>query len=329
MSIENKLTEAYKQKTTAMIRPKELDARIIQQYDEHIRSRERGAVTMRTKKPFIMKLVFATVVAAVIITGFSSSIWFKASDERVTIEQHSQEVEPIDAVLQEKLRGQMEQIKSELQVGESAILYSSELEQLDSIYKERPILPVTNPVIQTNYEQWRSLLEERVPQLKLPDLLAAGLTFNSGKEEGIMGKGISIENFSLIEELQAESKANGKSMVWRKVEDIDHGHFQAFTTLYTNDNQDQIYIMMELFNDKTFIRGSMKNASFEEVSLDNGMTGHYLEATPQQDLIYGLDHARSLMWLDTQEDMTIVYTIGSGETNVSKEELITVANSLE
>jgi hypothetical protein len=320
MRIENRLADAYKREAMDINSPKELDDRIMKMYEKQ--AHKERVVSMRTKKNRMM--VFALVgVIALMITGFTVQYVMKLGDDRVSLEYSTVEIS-YDPALANVVRDQIQQVKEQLEVGEVAYAYSKEIAKLtpnisdDILYAEY----VSKPYLFEDLEEWKKMLSDKKVRYKLPDTESENLFFKNGIEERAFG-GL-INQLDIASELQNDVKLSGGELAWKKIEPNHRVLHPVYTTLYEGDNQEIVSVMMELVLEETKIV-STTNVSQEKVSM-NGLEAHYSET--DKFIHSDTNHYQSLIWVETLDEMSMVYTIGSPSEDMTKERLISIAESM-
>lgn len=320
MRIEKHLADAYQAQAMEIYSPKELDARIRRLYEEQAQ-RERK-VSMGTKKNRIV--IFALVgLIALMITGFTVQYMMKLGDNRISLEYYASEVS-YDPAIASVVRGQIQQVKEQLEVGEVAYVYSKEIAELTpNLSDDLPYAEyVSNPNAVEDYEVWKATLSGKKLIYKLPDTGSGHLSFIGGIEGRPFG-GL-VNQLDVASELQNKVKLSGGELAWEKVES-NHEMFPVFTSLYEDEFQEVVSVMMEPVTEN-MNQVIMSEASHEKVMI-HGQEANYTEVN--KFLYSDTGHYQSLVWVETLDEMSIVYTIGSTGEQMTKERLIAIGESME
>jgi hypothetical protein len=320
MQIDNQIAEAFKTKAMEITSPEELDARIIRRYEKQAqRERER---TMQPKKKRILVMTIVGLIALMIM-GFTVQYMVKMGDDRISLEYYASGNRSYDPINGSIVRGQLQQIKEQLKVGESAYVYSHEIAKLtpnlgDFLYAEY----ISNPYVVEDYEMWQQKLGEENADYKLPVTVLESLTFVGGEEEFPFG-GV-INQREIVDQLQDEIKVSGKNLAWSKIE-RDRTEFPVFTSVYRDENQEEVKVSMEIFTDK--VKKVGRSVGTHERVMINGTEADYF--FNNRFLYSESNEYQSLVWVETLEDKSIVYSIGSSGKHMTKERLISLGESME
>ncbi|XEC94729.1 hypothetical protein AB6A23_26165 [Paenibacillus tarimensis] len=322
MSIERQLTETYKVKAQESTPSAEFDARVWRRVAGHMN--ERG-ISMRGKKNIWLRNALIALVLLVVV-GFSSQMLFQAGDDRFSMRFAIQESSRYDAELARQVREQLQQVKSGLQTGETAVVYSPEWAALFPPLKEMkiPVTTVSNLREITDLNEWIKILEQNEPEYRLPT--ETSLTFAGGIADYPFGGFVSMDQLAYGKQLLEEYKRTGQKPAWIVAERGDAPSLHVFTSFYVNERQEEISVTMELVLEKIVMEGIVQSG-VEEIRLNNGTTAYYISTDR---FVYSeTDKYQELFWLETLEDTTVVYKIGTVSESVTKEELVKLAETME
>lgn len=112
------------------------------------------------------------------------------------------------------------------------------------------LIAVSDPNVITSFPQWEIILANNMQEYKRPPAALNGLEFIGGKEGSSFGGSTSIAMLKLLPELERESKAADGKVVWRKQVSKKDDQPLIFTTIYRNDHQDEVYLSIELIEQK-------------------------------------------------------------------------------
>lgn len=322
MQIEKQVAEAYKVQAMDIQSPEEVDARIIHQYENHIRNK-RGMPMRPAKKRTIQLILIGLLV--LMISAFTVQYFVKIGDDRYSIENTVSKYENYNPETASVIRAQLEQVKSQLSVGESAIVYSKEMGEIVLKSLQMPYAEVvSNPQVYTDYVTWQDKLNSQLSEFKLPVVLEGDLLFEGGVEERPYGGLIMSEHFPIVDKLHEEVNQMGKDVAWQKF-DQDMEKFPVFTTLYRDGHQDVIKVSMEIIKQKMKFVGVV-NGTQEKVTV-NGQEALYSES--DKFLYSETNEYQSLTWVETLEDKSVVYSVGSSGKQITKEKLVAIAESMK
>ncbi|WP_152392784.1 hypothetical protein [Paenibacillus guangzhouensis] len=277
----------------------------------------------KSLKPVAVKVLLALVVV-VVFSGFNRYIWLKISDHRMSLHYSQTNTRIDNAELSSAIHRELQQVEASLGVGEAAIAYLPELAKWNAMDKKKGLVVVSNPTVITDLSAWKTILAKNTPEFKLPTETSTGLEFVGGKEGPPFGGFISLELQELLPELTRESEEQGGKIAWRKV--IAENQSHSYTTLYRNDRQDVIYVSMQLIDQKTDIRIGTGLMESEEINV-HGAKAHYLQTQPF--FFADSNRVQEIQWLATFEKYTLLYSVGSDSSTLTKEELLRVALELK
>ncbi|WP_339209405.1 hypothetical protein MHH56_16420 [Paenibacillus sp. FSL K6-3182] len=320
MSIEQELTQAYKQSATRIKRPEELDARIEQLY--RTQSFQKQTKLHAVKKSWTLRII----VAGLLLTsmGFSTPYIFHFKDEIIDYMLHNGQLGTYDTMLAQQMRKSLEEVKQTLPTEGKAIFYSQKLKSLLPKTGSIPIVIVSNPFVWKEEKDWEMQLTEANPDLQLPDSLTETLTFIGGQKEQPFGGSLSAADMEPLHELEKRVKKEKPKETWLPlprpvVESVDH---PVYTTTYENESADIIHITMEVFTDKSNVQ-LRSNLKAQEQIVIGQQSATYALAQPF--LYSDSDQYQSVFWMDSLADETILYTIGSPDLDMTKSELTSIA----
>lgn len=322
MSIEQQLKEAFKQDDNLIKRPPALDTRIAAEFRRQMMV-SKGELNMR-KRWTASKLVFIALIAVMILSGFAyagTKLLFTDEKGRFSITARSSEHLNLDAETLQSVRQSLKEIKAQLAPGESAVVYMSEFDF------QGGWLSAYQPVAVTGLDQWKSQLQERNMDGNLPASLPGSFQF----AEGIWGNPFSaflgLDDLELWNELRAESKQTGNTLLWSKSSQTQNWTSTDFTTVYRNADEDTIYLTLDVLNEAAVKAEQLapSNNEYEELQWD-GLKVHYTKTT--QWMYSDSNFYQDLMWIQENDGKTTIFHLGSDSLNLTKEQLIEIAKSL-
>ncbi|GGG01738.1 DUF4367 domain-containing protein [Paenibacillus aceti] len=276
-------------------------------------------------KPVLFKIVLALALFAV-ISGFSRYIWFQNSDHRTSLQYVQMNTRVDNEELSTKIHRELKEVIAQLKVGESAIVYLPELAKLYTMDKQQALVVVSNPSVVTDFPKWETILAQNMAKYKLPSGRSTGLHFVAGKEDPPFGGFLPVEGSKLLPKLERESEKMKGRAVWRKEGDQPANLPRIYTTIYHNERQDEIYVSMQLIDQKTDFKISTSHLQKEEIDI-NGARAHYFNTQPF--FFSDSNRVQEIQWLETFENYTLVYSVGSTSPTLTKEELLRIARELK
>ncbi|MGG4142311.1 hypothetical protein ABEW34_04190 [Paenibacillus algorifonticola] len=272
--------------------------------------------------------IFAMVaLIAIVVTGFSAKYFFSIGDDRVLLNYATMDQARYEPELAAEVRSQVEEVRQQLAVGESALVYSKALNELlpDAVNFQLPTR-VSNPFLYTDLTEWQLQLHKHVPGYRAFDAEGLGLAFINGKSERAFGEVITPDQDEAVGQLREELEETDRAYVWKKLADASpNERFPAYTATYQNEQGQMFTIMMEVMKEKVVIKSLIQGKDMEEVSL-NGEQALYGES--QSIWFSPTDENRSLIFVDTQQNSSVVYTISSFAADVTKEQLVAIGEQL-
>ncbi|WP_419875220.1 hypothetical protein [Candidatus Pristimantibacillus sp. PTI5] len=316
MPIEQELREAYKRSANMVMRPEQLDARISRQYA--VQSIQKHLKKRASKKTWAIRIIVACVLLTSV--GFSAPYLFQLKDKLIEYNVLPNRMNAYDNNLAEQVRESIDLAKQEMQIGERGLYYSDNLKKLLPKTKLSPFLLITKPYVWEDQREWEEELTGAA-DLHLPGSLTDSLTFIGGQKEQPFGGFLSLDDMAFVKELELRSQERQRAETWmllpkRAIEEF------VFTTMYESEADNRINITMEVFRDKTTIQMLSDFNEQEQIRIgDQPATFVHSENF----LFSNTDQYRALSWLDSRERDTVMYTVGSPAEDMTKLELIHIA----
>ncbi|MFB9274046.1 hypothetical protein [Cohnella cellulosilytica] len=316
MRIEQNLTAAYRQAAESITVPLPADRSTRAKIDRLLEAKPRRSSRLRRRS--VQWTIAGSL--ALLIMGFTAQYFVRIGDDRFSLEVSMNEQLRFDARTASLVRDQLQTVRSQLAVGEKALVYSPEIESLLPDHRSKGIFYaeyVSNPYLFTDYEEWKG----RLAGLALPDDGKNGLDFVSGKDEPAYGG--SVFESETARRLQAEVTEQGKAVAWEKIE-REKERFPAYTTSYRDAGGHELIFSAQVFEEKAKLVG-LTQAQQEKIRLSDGREALY--AVNDKYLYTDTNFFTSLSWIDTQEGASVLYTVGSSSDAVTKEQLLSIAES--
>jgi hypothetical protein len=221
------------------------------------------------------------------------------------------------------------EVQSQLSPGEAAFVYITELDKikLPGIDQGLGLARVNAPKPYTDLIQWKELTKENFTDFKTPTKLPNGYSFKSGALEYSMGNIDPANTKKYYTMLKSKAEAAKQNMAWKKAELEDTvkniNIIDMPTLTYTNNNQDQIdiaYLILPLS-----VKVDRKVNSTEKVQVA-GFNGYY--SVNKHNYLSKTGTMQDIQWTE-QHGTTIQYTVSSPSLNVTKQDLLLVANNLK
>jgi len=244
MSIEKKLMKEFQHHSEHLSCPPSLDTRISALYRDHILEK-RGRGNMH-KTLFFKRGVIITLLL-IILSGFAygGTLLFQTEKENISIDYTAYADLSLDKTTLEKVRNSLREVHNQLQSGETAVVYFSELDQKNEMFENMPLLTVAKPMVINQKQDWNQVLIRNDINVNIPDTVIGTYHFTGGMKGLPFGAFIGMELIPLKEELKAESKETGKNVVWRKVSNTNQPVVESYTMIYQDEHQDKIYYTLQ------------------------------------------------------------------------------------
>lgn len=176
--------------------------------------------------------------------------------------------------------------------------------------------------------------EERFRDLKTPTIVPHGFTFTKGELESPMGSFDLQTDNKYYTLLKKKAIAAEEKMAWQKAMPDDTNHNKDFKEIprlvYTNSNKDQIEISY-IVVPKTDMPIKFKSKMSDSSTADKVHVADF-EAYYTVNKNYFMSETGKLQdinWMEQVNGQTILYHVSSPSVNVSKDELLLVANNLK
>jgi len=322
MSIEKQLNEAFKHNESSLQCPPSLDSRIIAEYDKAVMARRRS-VTMFKKRPLPKVVMIALVFVLLCGFAYGSKLLMSDSTSKLSYEIYSNKAFHFSDETIEMARSKLSEVKSRLELGETAVVYLPELS------KDYPLFAVENPTYVDDLQQWQSIIAEQGVIENVPRTIFNGLYhFKGGTEGNPFYASINISQKELIEEMKAESKNNtNNEPVWRIVNDAKIPDVSLYSQVYQAENGETIHLSWQIYSDWTFKVESYLSSEeqYEEVNVE-GKKAHYIKNN--QALLAKDGLLQILTWMVEKNGDSIIYSLESDSPGITKERLVEIFKSM-
>jgi len=319
MRIEENMKVAYREAASKLVVPTLADRKTKAAIDRMLEARPRRSSILRRRST---QWAIAGSLA-LLIMGFTTQYFVKIGDDRFSLEMTVNDQIRFDERTASVVRDQLQTIRSQLAVGEKALVYSPEIESLLPDYRSKGLVYaeyVSNPYLFKDYGEWKERLVRLVPEFALPDAETNGLVFVDGKDEAAYGG--SVFEMETAKRLQAEVTEQG-TVAWEKIE-REEERLPAYTTSYRDAGGYELTFSVQLFEEKIKLVG-LTQAQQEKIRLSDGREALY--SVNDKFLYADSNRYASLSWIDTQEEASVLYSAGSSSDAVTKEQLIAIAES--
>ncbi|GIO99700.1 hypothetical protein J14TS5_47860 [Paenibacillus lautus] len=325
MSIEQQLKDEFQQNAKNVVCPSSIDLRVMNVYREQMLEKK-GEQPMRRRRKWSKAVLVILLIA--VVSGFAyagRTLLFEETKGNMTMSAETLEDLKLSKTQLESIRQARNEVKAQLNPGESAVVYLTDLDNV----KRLPFIPVSQPDVNEDLDTWRKALTDRHFDVLPPDSLLGTYRFTGGMELSPFGAyaGSETDIAALLEELKAESEESGKDYIWRKTSIPTSFPLLSYTTAYRNSDQETLYLVMETTPDSKVKLQTLapSSAKYEEMEL-NGHAAHYLI---NDSYVYTDSHVyQEISWMIEKEGQAIIYRLGSDSPAMTKERLMEAAKSI-
>lgn len=325
MSIEEQLKEEFKHNSKNMVCPPTIDLRVMNACREQMLEKK-GVQPMKRRGKLYKSIMLILVIA--VVSGFTyagRTLLFEETKGNMTMSAAKLEEFKLSKAQLEGINEARNEVKAQLNVGESAVLYLTELERVTST----PLIPVSQPEVNEDLDSWRTVLMGRQFDVLPPVSLLESYRFAGGMEASPFGDlwGTDTDMETLKKEMKDESEASGKDMVWRMTQAPSSLPMLSYTTTYRNAQHETLYLVMDTALDSTIKVELVTPPSTKYEKLDlNGHSAHYFS---NDAYLYNDNHFyQEISWMSEKEGRAFIYRIGSDSPSMTKEKLMEAAQSL-
>ncbi|MEK3883225.1 hypothetical protein [Paenibacillus sp. PL2-23] len=321
MSIERQLSEAFKRSNSASQLPPALDERIMADYRRLVMEK-RGYSHMR-KKWRLPRLAFVALIAAM-LCGFAYAgnyLLFSDKEGSYSIRMQTNDALTIEPDVLEAVRASLKEVQSKLSPGQTAIVY------LPDVFPDALPVSISSLKLIPDAEQWNAVLNQHGVQEVLPDsLLGGSFHFEAGALNSPFRPSMGADVTGLIDEMEAEYRQRDGSsgLLWRSIDIAAEQPVSQYTTMYTNDQGETLYLTMEVIDNVsiTFDGLTPPSTAYEAIDL-NEKQAHYTRNV--QSLLGESPVFQDLMWIEEKDSQTIVHHVESDSGSMTKERMIEAA----
>ncbi|KOP68162.1 hypothetical protein AMS62_25100 [Bacillus sp. FJAT-18019] len=325
MSIEEQLKEEFKLNAKNVVCPPTIDLRVMNACREQMLEKK-GEQPMRRRGKLSKAIMLILLIA--VVSGFAyagRTLLFEETKGNMTMSAAKLEEFKLSKAQLEGIRQARNEVKAQLNPGDSAVVYLTDLEDVTSM----PFFPVSQPEVNEDLNTWRTVLMDHHFDVVPPDSLLGTYRFAGGMELSPFGVfwGSETDMAALQEDMKVESELSGKDMVWRITQAPSSLPMLSYTTTYRNSEQETLYLVMEAALDSK-VKVQLVTPSttkYEKMDL-NGYSAHYFK---NDSYIYTDNNFyQEISWMTEREGRAIIYRIGTDSPSMTKEKLMEAAQSL-
>ncbi|MDX8366398.1 hypothetical protein [Cytobacillus sp. IB215665] len=225
----------------------------------------------------------------------------------------------------EHIQNTIEDIRESLKPGESAIMYSSALDNGQNV--SFSLATINNPE-EISMEDWQNHMDDYFSQYKIPQALYNGMTLKAAHYQTVVG-GVEPEMAEkYYDTLKARSTKTTEKITWYNLGSLplkNNSLLDLPNLIYETDTNDEILITYHLLTDDVVSMTSYMGEDFKQFTVD-GNDAFYVE--PNESL-YTTNKEKILSWIENRNGQLILYNITTESVNITQEDLIAIANNME
>jgi hypothetical protein len=337
MSIDKQLKLGLKQTASQLSYPPGLDEHVYELFEKHAMKKASPRVAPRRKSWSRIAIIAASLL---LFSGvaYASAILYKLQTTNLSIEvTEGTELHFSDTQLKQ-IRESIHEARQQLAPGESAFVYIAELDRikLPGAPSGLGLMKVNQPAPYPDMKIWLELLNTtgNFSGIKIPVELPHGFTFNHGELESPTGMLDAVDMAKYYKPLQQQAAEANQAMAWQKAQARDIGTKQDFITesprlIYVNSSQDQIeisYSVTPTASKNTDVKIKTSPSTTSEKLQVAGYDAFY--TLNSNSFLSDTGVVKDIHWLEQKDGRTIDYHVSSSSLNVSKEDLLLVANHM-
>ncbi len=328
MSIEQQLQQHFHRRAEKLACPVEIDDQVQKKVQSLIYTNDAQKTKMTSCRLPIFSMI---AIVILLLSGFafaSTQLLFKANKDNHSYEFYADPTLTLQHITGKEIRESLNYVKSQLAIDETAVVYLSDFaKEKHPLIKKNPLISVSNPYIETNFTHWNNTLDQALSEYNLPADLLDEYAFVGGKfGYPLFPNSITPSEDQLINSLRKEAKETGTKLVWQKITP-SASPTTAYTSIYKNNDGDEVYVTMELFPEGPIRVESFANEAmaYEQLSI-NDKEAFYIHS---QNFFSETDQYQDLFWMESVNRQTVVYRIGTTSIHLSREDLVSIANHMK
>lgn len=327
MSIEQQLQQHFHKHAEKLHIPTEIDNKI-----QKVLQTQHFAADSNVKRKSSRRFSRFALIAIVVLllSGFAfatTQLLFNTYNEKVSYSYYVDSTLTLQHITGEEIRDALNYVKSQLEVGETAVVYLTDYaKEKHPLIQQYPLLSVTNPYTEKDYKHWQTSLTQVLHGYKLPESLLNTYSFVGGHSGyPLYSNGITPNMDQLTDSLRKEAKETKSKLVWKKIVP-ENSPITAYTSIYKHSNGDDVYITMELYPDEPLMV-----ESFTSEAMTNGqinIDGKEAFYSHSKNIFSDTDEYQDLFWMENIDGQTVIYRIGTTSVQLTQEDLIQIAKHM-
>ncbi len=324
MSYEHKLGTAMREGADTVVLPAALDHEVQRKTRSALMIRRRVASGTGRRIAFHWRNVLASVVVVAMLCGFTYGAvkLYDVEFGGVRMQVMSDQALELTQMSGEELRGMVEDVRSQLLPGETAVIYVEPFtREKHHLIRDNPGLGVSNPVVYSDWTAWSSMVEQETNRMRLPATIGEKYTFSSGIRDYALGSGFGLLGKEALDQLREEAARSGARMSWTKVETWDLPT-DPLTSFYRAANGEEIYVTIELLQSDVVSMSQYTNNQAYEVAQLGEIEAFYLESLH---FLSDTGKVQEVFWMAEDGGRVVNVHIGTQSSDLTKEQLLAIA----
>ncbi|MGM7681210.1 hypothetical protein ACSVDA_03550 [Cytobacillus sp. Hm23] len=225
----------------------------------------------------------------------------------------------------EHIQNTIEHIRESLKPGESAIMYSSALDNGQN--GSFSLATINNPQ-EISIEDWKDYMSDYFSQYKIPRTSYHGMTLKAAHYQTVVG-GVDPEMAEkYYDTLKTQSTKTTTEITWDNLGSfsIKPNDLRNLPNLiYRTKTNDEIFITYHLLTDDLVAMTSYLGEDFKQYNVD-GNDAFYVETNES---LYTTNNEKILSWIENSNGQMILYKITTDSVNITQDDLLAIANNME
>lgn len=325
MFLEDQLKNEFRKKADTIKSPKQLDQHIASLFHSYHEKRPRKDHSFSLKVPryALYALIF------VVLAGFgyaTSKLLFETKSNTLNLEVRQDTTLKMETISKDQVRNDIAMVKENLVPGEAALIYFADFEnEAHPFFKEMPGMIVSKPIKVHAYEQGLKMLDSLFHSYKKPKMKIDNYAFTNAFAGFPLDGGLTSDMINRLDKLKQEAKDTRKHVIWEKLDEIPQ-ILPAITLTYKNDKENKIYLTLKKINGNTKLETTIdEDSSFEKLMVHN-QKAYFIKNTDQ--FLSSTGEYEEILWIEQSGKETIIYSIASDSLEVTKEDLLMMANNM-
>ncbi|MDF2662489.1 MAG: hypothetical protein K0Q94_5280 [Paenibacillus sp.] len=332
MQTDKELKAAFRKRAQTILPPAGLDRQIAGIYENFVQTQSRHPSRPGTLSRLRSAAGRRTAIIALCFCLFSgiayaSNALYKVNTSNLKYEMTIDPNIALPSSTAEQIRNVFDGVRSSLGEDEKALVFVSLLDR----EKLPAFASVSNPRIYTDLAQWKQVVGYHA-DWSLPGQLPDGYSIAGGRTQ-LPVEGGTLEWMKRYERtLKEEAKRNGQPAAWTKIEASDNAGSTGVyvpNMLVTKEGGAEITASWQVIPEGTNveIHGKSGNGTMSEKVTVSGKEAAYMYSS--DNFLSRTGYVQHLSWADEVNGKSILYQLSSESADVSKEDLLYIANHMK